>query len=288
LLRSNKLPASTSNSVSDPDPDISAIPRTGILHRRGTNRFDGAGPFDGASADEARWHAHEGGQFILVESGISHLRTELGAWIIPARRVAWVPPGVRHASKPSGGGIGWVVIAPLELRNLPGGVCVLRASALMIASLQRLTQLTSSDGSMRRLLWEVVAAEVSAAQPEQLEVPMPTAPRLLKAAQSVLTSPTAAASLDKLAARAGMSRRSFARHFRSETGLPYARWKRAVIAQHALELVAAGHKVSSVALDVGYESVSAFIAMFRRQYGESPRQFLVDNSEKYLAVAEPG
>jgi AraC-like DNA-binding protein len=274
------VPSSASNWVSD--PDLSAAVQTTTLRRRGTNRFDGASP------DEASWHAHDSGQFILVETGISHLRTELGSWIIPARRVAWVPPGVRHASKPSGGGIGWVVIAPPELRNLPGDVCVLRASALMIASLQRLTQLTSNDGSMRRLLWEVVAAEVSAAQPEQLEVPMPTAPRLLKAAQSVLTSPTAAASLDKLAARAGMSRRSFARHFRSETGLPYARWKRAVIAQHALELVAAGHKVSSVALDVGYESVSAFIAMFRRQYGESPRQFLVDNSEKYLAVAEPG
>jgi AraC-like DNA-binding protein len=255
--------------------------RPKIVPQSAINRFDGAGP------DEAVWHAHEGGQFILVETGISHLRTELGAWIIPARRVAWIPPGVSHASRPSGDGTGWVVLAPADLRNLPGGVCVLRASALMIASLQRLTQLTPVDGSMRRLLWKVVAAEVSAAQPEQFEVPMPTAPRLLKAAQSVLISPTAAASLDKLAARAGMSRRSFARHFRSQTGLPYARWKRAVIAQHALELVAAGHKVSSVALDVGYESVSAFIAMFRRQYGESPRQFLVDNSERYLTVAQP-
>ena len=271
------MAASAANWVSD--RDTSAALETRILRRRGTNRFDGASP------DDARWHAHEAGQFILVESGISHLRTELGAWIIPARRVAWVPPGVRHASKPSGGGTGWVVIPPVDLLNLPGGVCVLRASALMIASLQRLTQLTSGDGTMRRLLWKVVAAEVSAAQPEQLEVPMPTAPRLLKAAQSVLARPTAAASLDQLAARAGMSRRSFARHFRSQTGLPYARWKRAVIAQYALELVAAGHKVSSVALDVGYESVSAFIAMFRRQYGESPRQFLVDNSERYLDVA---
>jgi AraC-like DNA-binding protein len=252
-----------------------------ILRRRETNRFDGAGP------DEARWHAHEGGQFILVESGTSHLCTELGAWIIPARRVAWVPPAVRHASRAGGGGTGWVVIAPGELRDLPDSVCVLRASALMIAALQRLTQLTSSDGSMRGLLWKVVAAEVSAAQPERLKVPMPTAPRLLTAAQSVLASPTTAASLDKLAARAGMSRRSFARHFRNQTGLSYARWKRAVIAQHALELVAAGHKISSVALDVGYESVSAFIAMFRRQYGESPRQFLVDNSERYLAATEP-
>jgi AraC-like DNA-binding protein len=270
------VPSSASNWVNVRDP--SAAPRTRILSQRGTNRFDGASP------DETAWHAHEGGQFILVETGISHLRTELGAWIIPARRVAWVPPGVRHASRSSGGGSGWVVIAPVGLQNLPGGVCVLRASALMMASLQRLTQLTSSDASMRRLLWKVVAAEMTAAEPELFEVPMPTAPRLLKAAQSVLTCPTAAASLDKLAVRAGMSRRSFARHFRSQTGLPYARWKRAVIAQHALELVAAGHKVSSVALDVGYGSVSAFIAMFRRQYGESPRQFLIDNSERYAPI----
>jgi len=273
------VPSPATNRVSVLGP--SAAERTEILRQRGTNRFDGAGP------DETAWHAHEGGQFIFVEAGISHLKTEIGAWIVPARRVAWIPPGVRHVSRSSGAGRGWVVISPVGLRTLRRDVCVLRASALMIASLQRLTQLTSGDRSMRRLLWKVVAAEMSAAQPEPLEVPMPTAPRLLKAAQSVLTSPTASASLDKLAVRAGMSRRSFARHFRSQTGLPYARWKRAVIAQYALELVAAGHKVSSVALDVGYESVSAFIAMFRRQYGESPRQFLIEHSDRYPAAAEP-
>jgi AraC-like DNA-binding protein len=40
-----------------------------------------------------------------------------------------------------------------------------------------------------------------------------------------------------------------------------------------------------VATDVGYESVSAFIAMFRRQYGESPRRFLLENAERYLQAA---
>ena len=274
------MPSLASNRV-DILGGSSADVRTRILRQPGINGFDGAGP------DETTWHCHESGQFIFVEAGISHLKTELGAWIVPTRRVAWIPPGVRHISRSSGAGRGWVVISPVGLRALRRDVCVLRASALMIASLQRLTQLTPSDGSMRRLLWKVVAAEMSAAQPERLEVPMPTAPRLLKAAQSVITSPSAAASLDQLAVRAGMSRRSFARHFRSQTGLPFARWKRAVIAQHALELVAAGHKVSSVAVDLGYESVSAFIAMFRRQYGESPRQFLIEHSERYSAVTEP-
>ena len=242
-----------------------------------TNRFNAA------SADTTRWHAHDTGQFILVESGTSHLYTELGTWIIPARRIAWVPPGVLHASRSSGNGKGWVVIPPMKFADLPSRVCVLRASALMIGALQRVTQVQPHD-RLGALLWRVIAEELRGAQPELLEVPLPSSPRLLKAAQSVLTSPTTAISLDKIAAQAGMSRRSFARHFRIQTGLSFACWKRAVIAQHALELVASGHKVSAVATDVGYESVSAFIAMFRRQYGESPRRFLLENAERYLQV----
>jgi len=60
---------------------------------RSTNRFEAEG------AAEAKWHVHASGQFILVESGISHLRTELGSWIIPTRRVGWVPPRLLHAAR---------------------------------------------------------------------------------------------------------------------------------------------------------------------------------------------
>ena len=102
---------------------------------RNTNRFDAA------TGGVTRWHAHDCGQFILVETGTSHLYTELGTWIIPARRVAWVPPGVLHASRSSGGGTGWVLIPPLMLQDLPPRVCVLRISALMIAALQRVAHL---------------------------------------------------------------------------------------------------------------------------------------------------
>lgn len=240
--------------------------------------------WSGTAKSATVWHAHESGQFILVETGVSHLCTEIGAWAIPARRVAWVPPGVRHISRSSSTGRGWVIIAPPELGDLPDGVCVVRGSALMLAALERLARLNANEGPMRGWLWHVVASEMADARPEPLVLPMPTSPRLLRAARSVLATPSAAATLDDLAQKAGMSRRSFARHFCTETGLSVAQWKRAVIAHHALELVAGGQKVSSVALDVGYDSVSAFIAMFRRQYGQSPRQFLVENS----AIYHPG
>ena len=239
------------------------------IRRRTANSFDSELPA------ESTWHRHRGGQFILVETGISHLLTELGAWIIPARRVAWVPPGVRHASRASGRGRGWVVLAPLtSSKALPQQVCVLRVSSLMRAALERLTRTESHDTPRRRLLWRVVASEMGDASPEPLEVPMPSAPRILRAVQSALDRPNIAKDLDRLSKAAGMSRRSFARHFRQETGLSFTRWNRAVIAHHALERIASGDKVSSVAFDVGYDSVSAFIAMFRRIYGAPPYAFL--------------
>ena len=48
---------------------------------RSTNRFEAEG------AAEAKWHMHASGQFILVESGISHLRTELRVLDRSTRRV---------------------------------------------------------------------------------------------------------------------------------------------------------------------------------------------------------
>ena len=143
-----------------------------------TNRFDAR------SVDDMHRHAHETGQFILVESGTSHLHTEHGTWIIPARRIAWVPPGVLHASRSSGTGRGCVVIAPVALAELPPRVCVLRASALLVSALQRIARLPEGE-PLSRLLWRVVAEEMRGAQPELPEVPLPSSPRLLKAAQSV-------------------------------------------------------------------------------------------------------
>jgi AraC-like DNA-binding protein len=247
----------------------------GPTHRFESNTIQG----------EDGFHTHDGGQFILVESGISHLRTEAGAWIIPSRRIGWVPPGVSHSSRSSGSGRGWVILAPKRFaRSLPRKVCVLRASALLAASLGQLIRLAPGDARYRHLLWQVVAAEMKLAPPEPLEVPMPTTPRMTKAAQGILDAPSIAEPIANIAVRCQMSRRSFARHFKDETGLSFAQWQRTVITHHALERIASGRTVNTVAFEVGYESVSAFIAMFRRHYGASPKEFLGKHSEQYLQL----
>ena len=41
----------------------------------------------------------------------------------------------------------------------------------------------------------------------------------------------------------------------------------------ALERIAGGEKIIDVALELGYESPSAFTSMFKKQFGKTPSQF---------------
>jgi AraC-like DNA-binding protein len=67
--------------------------------------------------------------------------------------------------------------------------------------------------------------------------------------------------------------RTLARAFVAGTGLPFGRWRALLRLQAALPRLAAGEPVGNVARQVGYESVSAFVAAFRRETGVTPARY---------------
>ena len=67
---------------------------------------------------------------------------------------------------------------------------------------------------------------------------------------------------------------AFTRAFRRETGMSFAAWRQNVRLIEALSRLAVGEPVTRVALDVGYNSPSAFAAMFRRAFGACPTHYL--------------
>ncbi|NMC48764.1 MAG: helix-turn-helix transcriptional regulator [Desulfovibrio sp.] len=54
-------------------------------------------------------------------------------------------------------------------------------------------------------------------------------------------------------------------------------WRRQARLLAALRKLAAGEPVTAVALDLGYESQSAFIAMFKRALGVTPGRYFAGN-----------
>jgi len=71
-----------------------------------------------------------------------------------------------------------------------------------------------------------------------------------------------------------MSRRSFTRLFRQETGTSFGDWRRQMRLVEALSLMESGQSITATAYDVGYSSPSAFSAAFHRTFGISPSQYL--------------
>jgi AraC-like DNA-binding protein len=73
---------------------------------------------------------------------------------------------------------------------------------------------------------------------------------------------------------AGMSRPTFTRVFKREAGKGVALWRLQVCLLEALSLLATRSNVMNVALYIGYDSASAFCAIFQRTFGVSPSKYV--------------
>jgi len=123
----------------------------------------------------------------------------------------------------------------------------------------------------RKRLITVLRDEI--AQPEQqpLRLPLPRDERLARVAHALLDDVAADRGLDDWAHFAGMSRRTFMRAFSAEVGMSFGRWRQQARLFAALEMFAQNKSVTEVAIAVGYDSVSAFIEMFRKMLGTTPQ-----------------
>jgi AraC-like DNA-binding protein len=117
------------------------------------------------------------------------------------------------------------------------------------------------------------AARRDAALPSvALDLKMPADPRVERVADAATTR--RCRTLDDWARGAGASGRTLARLFLKETGLSFADWRQQARLLAAMARLAAGQPITRIALDLGYDSPSAFTAMFRRALGAPPSQYL--------------
>nr|WP_245519926.1 AraC family transcriptional regulator [Neorhizobium sp. R1-B] len=93
-------------------------------------------------------------------------------------------------------------------------------------------------------------------------------------ASALVEDPSDRSTMAQWARRVAMSENSLARLVQQETGLTFGRWRQQLQLIIAIRCLAAGVTVQQVSGDLGYESVSAFITMFKKALGTSPAQYL--------------
>ena len=221
-------------------------------------------------------HTHDWGQLVYALEGVMMVSTHAGSWVVPPQRAVWIPPQVEHWIEMSG----FVFMRSLYLvpeltRSLPETCRVIQVSLLLrelILHVVRFGALQRSVPEHGRLVGFLLD-QLETVDAVPLELPMPRDPRALRLAERLRANPGEPTPLGELARGTGASTRTLERLFRSETGLTLGRWRQQLRLLQALRLIAAGRAVTTVALDVGYESPSAFISMFKSALGTTPGRY---------------
>jgi AraC-like DNA-binding protein len=101
-------------------------------------------------------------------------------------------------------------------------------------------------------------------------VPLPRERRLKLICDALIEQPADRRTLEDWGKAAGASSRTLERLFREETGMSFNAWRQACRISAAIPKLELGNSVQRVAWEVGYDSPSAFAAIFRRVTGMNP------------------
>jgi len=220
-------------------------------------------------------HAHAWHQLSYALTGHMEIETAHARRLVPRDRAVWVPAGTEH---------GETMRAPVSVRSLyfatgalPGrfdaGRCrTLEVSPLLRELILHVTRIGALDRRVpeQARLIGVLVDLLARARDVELELRTPRDPRARRFAALVADRPDDPRSIAELARAAGASVRTLERCFVAETGLAVGEWRRRHRLFHALGLLERGATVSEAAFGVGYDSLSAFSAAFRRQFGAPP------------------
>jgi AraC-like DNA-binding protein/mannose-6-phosphate isomerase-like protein (cupin superfamily) len=221
-------------------------------------------------------HQHQRAQLLYASQGVVTVDTAQGAWVAPPERAVWIPAGVPHAVKMVGTvSTRSVLIAPEVCRAGVDQCEVLAVSPLLRTLLMAAADIPAEYDLQGRdgLAMALLVAEIDQAPVIPLAVPFSHSPALAQRCHAFLAEPDANATIDDWSAALRLNRRAFTRLFRRETGMSFVGWRQQACLLAALPRLAAGEAVTTIAIDLGYDSPAAFSTMFKRLLGIPPSRY---------------
>lgn len=221
-------------------------------------------------------HVHAEDQLVYACQGVMTVRSSAGTWVVPAQRAVWIPAQTPHSILMSGAvSMRTIYLRARTVAHLPRACCVIHVSPLLQQLILHLCVYgkLSRRSKIQAHLIEVLVDQLETVDAVPLQLPTPSDRRAARVASALQSDPGDEHSLEWACRQAGASKRTIERIFRQETQLSLGRWRQQLRLLRSLQLLAAGEKISHAALEAGYSTSSAFIAMFRKAFGTTPRRY---------------
>lgn len=231
-------------------------------------------------------HVHDRAQFSYRLEGVAAVRAGEAAIVLPPGRGVWIPAGMRHEVSCRGPAAYNVLYVTAHAAPQPDDLRMIDVSPFLHALVEEFLTFDARydeagrEGDIVRLM----LGEITRASPSTEAGPtLPADARLQRVCAALRKDPADGRDIDAWAAEAGMSRRTFTRNFRSETGMSFVAWRQQLRMTQAAALLAAGQSATQVAQALGFSSLSAFASLFQKSFGISPGRY----AEKLDATRGP-
>jgi len=264
-MRTNTIEKQTKIDLSDPVEDMLNVPRPIVAMAK-----------EFPPGHLIPLHQHARSQLLYASSGVMTVTTNKGIWVVPPLRAVWIPALTRHQISVSGHlSMRTLYINPNSEPGAPKGCCVVAVTPLLkelILHAVKLQRLYPLGGPEERIMM-VILDQFRHLSITPLELPIPEDSRLKRIYDSLFMNPADKRTLEKWGKMVGATGRTLARRFRSETGMSFGQWRQQIRILEALRRLGMNEAVTTVAIDLGYDSPSAFISMFKKALGKTPGQY---------------
>lgn len=246
-------------------PHIERLPRSVFLRSENLAPHQGFAP-----------HTHPWNQFVYATSGTLMVTVQASRYVITPEQAIWIPTEVPHATTAiDGAAFRNLYVNDAPDLGMPDCCTVYSVSALMralIVELEGSEQRGEADEYIR-LLHGLMLAQLKRLAVLDFHLPWPQGARLRGMCESLYANPADLRSLDEWGRELGLSGRTLARRFEHEVGITLREWRRRLRLFLALEWLCSQRSTTTIALELGYATVSAFTYMFRQEMGCTPSQW---------------
>jgi len=226
-------------------------------------------------------HRHNWAQLACTLRGAMRIRVGQTTWIVPPTRAVWIPPRVDHEVFL----VGEVAVRTVYVDASAAPRALTTCEVIDVSPLMRelIVTLGNVDHKKQPVRYEALGRalleEMRTAPTLSFDIALPGDRRLRALCEALLEDPGTALSLQDWAPRVGASARTLARLFQQELGMTFGQWRQRLRLAHAAALVSVGTPLADVAASLGYESASAFSAMFKRALGRPPSTFFAGEAK---------
>ena len=223
------------------------------------------------------FHIHNRAQLVYASNGLMTVTTRLNMYVVPPARAVLMPARVEHRIDANRSmSMRSLYIKPSLLKSFPLEPCILQITPLLRELIITAVEFGNDykKNSAQGRLMQVILDQIAIQPQLSLSLPLPMDKRLLQITTSLMNNPGDNRILDEWSKEVGASKRTLNRLFSKQTGMTFQSWRQQLRLHRGLELLSMGESVTQVAMELGYENTSAYIAMFRRCLGTSPRSYL--------------